>query len=78
MTISIIFHTMAECLKYRYTSYVSKKHKKSHGQSTQVKMKNNTNNTMTGCIRTEPHQMYITKNRPTIKVILIKTNKRTD
>ena len=58
---------MAGCLKYRDTSYVSKKHKKSHGQSTHVKMKNNTNNTMTGCISTEPRQISITKNRANSK-----------
>ena len=55
--------------KYRDTSYVSNKYKKAYRQSTLAKMKDqNTelsynNNTMTGCISTEAHQMNITRNR---------------
>ena len=54
--------------------------KKSHVQSTPTKMKDYTNNTLTGCISTEPRQTDITKNRPHIKInsyITTKTNKRT-
>lgn len=61
--IIIITFTLASltCLKYRDTKHASKEHTKSYGQSTTVKMKNDTNNTLTGCISLEPRQMFIIK-----------------